>query len=142
MAFHDGFWLVAGTAAPVVALAVVVSLGDAAKEYVASVLQDPDALRAGRPARWWFNRSTFPVYAVVFYCALFNLFLQAGLLAVSLVSLAGDANSVPTWLAIVAAVGGLVLLAISAFGAVLLSVTRMVNAHRNEQRGESLDKDR
>jgi hypothetical protein len=53
-----------------------------------------------------------------------NLILQAALLAISLVSLAEAANLVPPWLAIVAAVGGLLLLAASSLGGVYL---RLIN---------------
>jgi hypothetical protein len=53
-----------------------------------------------------------------------NLILQAALLAISLVSLAEAANLVFPWLAIVAAVGGLLLLAASSLGVVYL---RLIN---------------
>lgn len=33
--FHEAVWVVAGTAAPVIALAVVVSLGDTVREFIA-----------------------------------------------------------------------------------------------------------
>ncbi len=42
--------------------------------------------------------------------AMVNLLLQAGLLAISLVNIAHQENLVPLWLAVVAAVGGLLLL--------------------------------
>ena len=47
---------------------------------------------------------------------LFSLLLQAALLAVSLVSITDGANLVPPWLAIVAAVGGLLLVAGGSWG--------------------------
>jgi hypothetical protein len=52
--------------------------------------------------------------------AYLNLLLQAALLALSLVSLAEGANSAPPWLAIAAAVGGLVLLTAHSLGVVRL----------------------
>jgi hypothetical protein len=58
------------------------------------------------------------------YCIIlvgpFNLLLQAALLGVSLVSLADGANLVPPWVAIAAAVGGLLLLAFGSVGGVFL----------------------
>lgn len=130
MAFHEGFWLVAGTAAPVVALAAVVSIGDALREGIASIaeatpLLDAQANSAGRLKGDRLTSTTTRAARRLYALGLSNLFLQAALLAVSLVSLADDANLVPPWIAIVAAVGGLLLLAFSALGAVQLRWTRM-----------------
>ena len=44
-----------------------------------------------------------------------NLLVQSALLAVSLVSLADETNFVPPWIAIAAAAGGLLLLAITVY---------------------------
>ena len=130
MAFHEGFWLVAGTAAPVVALAAVVTLGETLRENIASIAEamplldaqvnSADRLKGSRLTTTTI-RATKQLYAV----GLSNVLLQAALLAVSLVSLADDANLVPPWIAIVAAVGGLLLLAFSALGAVQLPWMRM-----------------
>jgi hypothetical protein len=149
VAFPHDFWLVAGTAAPVVALAAVVSLGDALKESASS---ESVALR------WWraglvettvsemaakpdlstdqpginslaaldeFTKDSKSLANALVVVGLFNLVLQAALLAFSLVSLLNDSNVVPPWFAITAAVGGLLLLAIAALGAVSLRATRM-----------------
>jgi hypothetical protein len=115
--FHESFWVITGTAAPVIALAIIVALADAKRGWFGMLetghrlAQEANVVRSEQ-ARYLFARALrvtfgFRVVATV------NLLLQAGLLAVSLVSVAGQENLIPPWLAIVAAVGGLLLLAIS-----------------------------
>jgi hypothetical protein len=131
VALHEGFWLVAGTAAPVIALAAVVTLGETLRENIASIaeampLLDAQSNSADRLKGDRLTTATIRATKQLYAIGLSNLLLQAALLAVSLVSLADDANLVPPWIAIVAAVGGLLLLlAFSALGAVQLRWTRM-----------------
>jgi hypothetical protein len=142
VAFHGDVWLVTGAAAPVVALAVVVSLNDLLKEGVISLADAMGLLRFFPPARAIAKSVPLRGLADVFsglativeesaklikwliYCIVLagpvNLILQAALFFVSLGSLQSNANWVPPWVAIVAAVGGLLLLAFGSLGAVLL----------------------
>jgi hypothetical protein len=133
VSFHETFWLAASAAAPVITLATVVVIPDAAgirfraerrkwelhlpastasatsKEVPAAPVTDPGkALPEQRPigvegAVQVTRRNVRLCYA--------NLIAQAALLAVSLAALAYSRDFVPPWLAIVVAVGGLGLLA-------------------------------
>jgi hypothetical protein len=149
---HKDLWVIAGTTAPVVGLAAIVSLTDALRENGDSInagvriqLDDieehyravdiaiktagdiqaamdspyPNHDRADQlmnDSRKWALR--------LFAVGALNLIVQAALLAVSLVSIADDTDLVPTPYAIAAAVGGLVLLTVSAFGALYLRLER------------------
>ena len=148
MAFHEGFWVVTGTAAPIIALAAVVSLAEAERDYyntLASAVRavsrmpggeklanspddTPDVTRIKIIVRvLTASQRVEPLSKTLTWLATFgvvNLILQAALLAISLVSLAGAANLLSPWLAIVAAVGGLLLLAASSLGVVYL---RLIN---------------
>jgi hypothetical protein len=139
VAFHETFWAVAGGTAPVIALAVVVSLGDLLKEsgtwwtaaerrqdivqikYYESAARDNVESIHESAVRTTYLKHTIATYtARIVAVGLFNLLMQAALLAVSLVSLAESANLVPSWLAVAAAIAGLLLLAVSSFGVVYL----------------------
>jgi hypothetical protein len=110
--FHEVFWVVTGTAAPIIALAAVVSLADAGSVYFNVLAQDP---------RFFMRHEGFANGAIwLAWFGILNLILQAVLLTVSLVSLAEASNLVLPWLAIVAQVGGLMLLAVSSLGVVFL----------------------
>ena len=115
--------MVTGTAAPVIALAVIVSAQNAsvtardARIRLVVEGQSPDSgpdlseelRRAVRLAK---ARKTFRHSTASYRAALLNLALQSALLAMSLVSIDGAANCVPPWLAIVLAVGGIFMLAV------------------------------
>jgi len=131
VSFHENFWLAASAAAPVITLAIVVAIPDAAnmrfraagamraaegQRRVSEVSgphdrpsRDSAGDRAGeslRATRWAVQVTRWNVqlcYA--------NLIAQAVLLAVSLAALAYGLDLVPPWLAIVVAVGGVGLLA-------------------------------
>ena len=124
MAFHEGFWVVTGTAAPVVALAAVVSLSDAGGPGFLTVKVDPRMLPLDKAFAYAFVEASARIARWVAWVSLFNLLLLTALLAVCLVSLAGSVNLVPPWLAIGAAVAGLLLLAVSSFGVVLVRALR------------------
>lgn len=136
MSYHEAFWIVAGTAAPVIALAALVALPDTsdiyqdlgqalldeqlssikqfyalyqvnfdtelAKEY-RKLLGPPDELVE---SRFFKNFAT-----VIRLGAVGNVFLQAGLLAACLAALAYDRDVIPPWIAVILAVGGVLLLA-------------------------------
>jgi hypothetical protein len=126
VSFHENFWLAASAAAPVITLAIVVAIPDAAnmrfraagamraaegQRRVSEVSgphdrpsRDSARDRTGeslRATRWAVQVTRWNVrlcYA--------NLIAQAVLLAVSLAALAYGLDLVPPWLAIVVAVGG------------------------------------
>ena len=119
MAFHESVWIVAGTAAPVVALAGIISLGDlmekndnfgeqakALRIMQAREPTDAQLLQRNMIAARLAGYSTM-IYQL-FMAQLVNVFLQALLLAASLLCLLNQSNLVPPWLAVIAAFGGLV----------------------------------
>jgi len=132
MAFHESFWVVTGTAAPVIALAVIVSAGDAFRQVLTTDAERRHAQRNVHPDRAKLSqqddedllKSHRKMLRFVQAVATFNLLLQAALLAVSLVCLADGANLVPPWLAIAAGVGGIMLLSSTAYAAVGAHVAR------------------
>jgi len=98
MTYHESFWLATGAAAPVIALAAVVALSD--------------ALQTERDAKspygiWAASWGTATVTSMI---SILNVIVQAALLAVSLSALAYGQNVMPPWVAIVLAVGGILLL--------------------------------
>ena len=134
VAFHEGFWVATGTAAPVIALAAVVSLADAGRELFSTWAEVTN----------FFSRlgsSTISRAVLLAALGIFNVFLQAALLAVSLVSLADGANSVPDWLAIAAAVGGVMLLAGSSLGIAGLRVMAQRGAKRRQEAAEKAEEE-
>jgi hypothetical protein len=107
VAYHEAFWVVIGAAAPVVALAVIVSLPDSL-----TLAGQADMDRGVNALREAAN-GVYRLAARIFVTGLINMLLQAGLLAVSLVSIEDGANCVPPWTAITATVGGIVLLGVA-----------------------------
>jgi hypothetical protein len=127
--FHENFWLAASAAAPVITLAIVVVIPDAAgirfraarreRELLdlartsfdtsKEVPSGPDraALRRQLMRLGWAARATRRNVRLCYA----NLIAQAALLAVSLAALAYNRDFVPPWLAIIVAVGGVALLA-------------------------------
>ena len=117
MAFHETFWAVSAGVAPVIALAAVVSAGQAARDRDRVI--EANRTVAGFPA---FGTKGNPVIRkafigfieliVVVEVLLLNVALQAGLLAVSLFSIADQANVVLPLIAAWAAIGGIAVLTI------------------------------
>ena len=124
MAFHESFWVVTGTAAPVIALAAIVSLADADREFIGFLMTNLANMRRISP----YMKPLALIALVIAVSGILNLLLQATLLATSLVSLAEDVNSVPPWFAVTMAVGGLMLLVVGAWGAVSLHVQNQLLA--------------
>ena len=132
--FHESFWLAASATAPVITLAVVVVIPDAAVirfraarrereliDLVASAARAPSEKvpsgSATEPEKAAFDQRLIGLgWAVratrrnVRLCYA-NLIAQAALLGVSLAALAYSRDFVPPWLAIAVAVGGVALLA-------------------------------
>jgi len=133
MSFHESFWVVAGTAGPVIALAAVISLSEIAR---AEATVDNLSIRALVVAHQdetdfyyrLLNKREWSLVALR-VAQLLNLCLQAGLLAVSLLSLAFQRNLIPVWICVVAPTAGVLLLAYAG-----LFVTRAQELTRkNEQ---------
>jgi hypothetical protein len=111
------FWVATSAAAPVIALATIVALPDAAgavgraSQHLHDARQlwpEPDrsarmVILLARTLRWW----RLLVWAVT----VANLLAQAALLAVSLSALAYGQDTIPPSAAITLAVGGILLLA-------------------------------
>ena len=113
----SNFWVATSAAAPVIALAAIVALPDAAaavgksSEYLNELHRlwpQPDrsariVILLNRIFRWW--------RMLVWALTAANLLAQAALLAVSLSALAYGRDTIPPSAAIALAVGGIVLLA-------------------------------
>ena len=116
MTYHEAFWGATAAAAPIIALA--------------AVAQDPGAgswatLTLTLKPAWWVwlkpddedsddEDSAARLKSTIFairVLTISNVIAQAALLAVSLSALAAAQNVVPPWVAIVGAVGGILLLA-------------------------------
>jgi hypothetical protein len=97
-------------------LARVITKSDASRRLAAALSELATSftliLEESKPIKW-------SIYCIVLAGPV-NLILQAALLLVSLGSLQSNANWVPPWVAIVAAVGGLLLLAFGSVGGVML----------------------
>jgi hypothetical protein len=125
--FHESFWVATSAAVPVIALAAVVALPDASRMAHTAARQRHRAQRNPDPTRdtpalvellgaaqdFWWSR-------LVWWTTFVNLTIQAALLAVSLSALAYDSDLMPQWVAIVLAVGGILLLAWSTSNAIRL----------------------
>jgi hypothetical protein len=118
VAFHETFWAVSAGVAPVIALAAVVSAGQASRdrdrviEASRTVAGFPIPFETeGNPVirKAWIG--LIELYVVV-QSQLINVAFQAGLLAVSLVSIADQANVVSPSIAVTVAVLGVAVLAI------------------------------
>ena len=128
--FRESFWIVTGTAGPVIALAAIVSLTDAgnqSRELVASVRRiayqwysDPqnrpqlDAL--GTPLDALIKRTERRA-GQVHWCAIMLALIvavQALFLGISLLSIAYHRNVLPVWLSVLIPVSSVLLLALTA----------------------------
>lgn len=106
MAYHETFWVVTGTEAPVVALAVIVQMGD--------VIQ---AIDRDKEQPWAQNERYSTAMAGVLVVGVLNLALMGWLLFSSLSTLAAGTDGLSTDWATAQAVGGLGLLALVSVGA-------------------------
>jgi hypothetical protein len=116
--------VVAGTAAPVIALAAVVALPSSVSALVDAEVALAQSAKAGPALK--FERSLLPALTMneheahrrlgtigrwIRILTVANMIIQAGLLAVSLSALAVGRDVMPPWIAIVLAVGGILGLA-------------------------------
>jgi uncharacterized membrane protein len=110
VSYHEAFWVVTGTAAPVIALAAVVALPDTSamtsrtvQHFGSAWLPTAEQLKTG--SELWTRAAIIKVSAVT------NLVAQACLLLISLMALMWASNPLSPWVAVAIAVGGILLLA-------------------------------
>src|SRR5215472_16321165 len=131
MAYSEAFWILTGTAAPVIALAAVVTAtgqGEAILDLGASLKRlevsrqaalrglrsEPSAnLKMERDPRSWLPGRWGRRLYVLWWAQRLNIFLQSGLLAVSLASIGSHRNVVSLALGGAAAVTGVVIIALA-----------------------------
>ncbi len=116
VSFNETFWVVAGTAAPVIALAAVIGLADVLRQLVGT-LGDPELNPVGvgpeneraRPVRvaYVYQVSSLALLGWV------NLLAQGFVLLASLLSLNDHRNFIAGWLAILCLIFGILALACS-----------------------------
>jgi hypothetical protein len=153
--FHETFWVISGTATPVIALAAVVSYSDlrdegtdwsqaydalrfemsdkrkAFQEAIEKGMDETEVRRQVASADQNYRRTAGWVKNL----QLANLVVQATLLCASLVSVANQANLVTPLAGVVAAVGGVLCLAPVAYLLTSLrSLTREVSSLREDLR--------
>jgi hypothetical protein len=102
VAFHSDFWVVAGTAAPVIALAAVVAVKD--------ILPGLELLPRGKGRR---------ASTVAYYSAAYNLVMQTAVLGVSLESLSEGQDFFPRWPVTITKCAGIVALVVSGVATLL-----------------------
>lgn len=122
MSYQETFWVVVGTAAPVIALAAVVALPDTSNmfpDFIQSFMSPEFKETMNAKARKGYEQLATSAYkpfqlfaATIQWGAIGNVLIQAGLLAVSLTALGYERDVMPPWVAIVLAVSGILLLAL------------------------------
>jgi hypothetical protein len=117
--FHETFWVVTGTAAPVIALAAIVSVKGLISD--SNAITDPAAAHLGdtgvtgqlqedltRYLSHWTNVSSIPIFG-----QWVNVGLQALVLTFSLLSIAYHRDELLVWIAIAVTVAGMLWLAVA-----------------------------
>jgi hypothetical protein len=118
--FHETFWVVTGTAAPVIALAAVVSVNDLGNEtgrLEEALDRASEAFRGSAEIEAMMSGRPSPIRLVNLLARLqtLNILLQALLLTVSLVSIDFQRNLVPVWISVLIPVVGVVLLMLAGY---------------------------
>jgi hypothetical protein len=112
VSYHEAFWIVVGTGAPVVALAAVVALPDTSGMHE-ELIQISDKLKSPMLPTWAIaSKSIRYIAAAIRWGAIGDVILQAGLLTISLMALAYERDIMPPWAAIVLIVVGILILAL------------------------------
>lgn len=132
MAYHETYWVVVGTAAPVIALAQIVALPDVMSTLIESA--SAKAPRGWRAGLLWFLDIFLPVPVVML--AIANLVNQGTILWLALQSLNQRADYVWPSRVAVFSVGGLFLLALEVAVVALLR-TRKGRAKESRSRSTS-----
>jgi hypothetical protein len=130
--FYEAFWATVGAAAPVIALASIVSTTDATSMEIALRYPDediqqvrPEGPSAEKLAAFIRLSARKGRRAIVIArgAALSNLVIQTFALAYALLSLARHGNAITPWLFVFAEPVGLILLAFSSMQVILLRGT-------------------
>ena len=141
MSFHEPFWVTVGAAAPVVALASVVSIADlmGARDQLSRSLRAPPALASDWLDSEFIRAGRLAIGA--YLVGIINGALQMVTLSVALQSLADGDNAVPTIVPRIIAPLGIFLLLVSISMTVSLrTIQRHVSHHvRPGQSHESID---
>jgi hypothetical protein len=137
VAFHESFWVVAGTAPPVIALAVIVSLRDVLRDFTDDY--NMTWVRPGvgdRAARAKLeSKLGEAAYArnLAYGAAALNMLLQMVVLTLALVSLAQRHDVIPWLIMAIIVPGGLALLLFSTLMVVMArSLRQQVMMKANE----------
>jgi hypothetical protein len=126
-AYHEALWVVTGTAAPVIALAIVVSMPDIARDAwtIEDQMDDEDGFSGlfSRPRRHLGPATRYGSQLLgLFALTMLNLLLQVVLLSISIGSIAEGRNFSPPTTGLFLAGGSLLLLAVPVFSASVLRV--------------------
>jgi hypothetical protein len=117
VAFHESFWVVAGTAAPVIALAVIVSLRDVLRDftddYNMTWVRPGVGDQAARAKLENELGEAAYVRNLAYGAAALNMLLQMVILTLALVSLAKRHDVIPWLIMAIIVPGGLALLLLS-----------------------------
>jgi hypothetical protein len=120
VAFNETFWAVTATAAPVIALAAIVSAGEVGREYDRSFVafvRMVSELRSGKPVKIdpaALSEAAGDTFGLLLRWSevvqQINVGLQAVVLALSLLSIADETDLVPPWIAVTLTVFGVAIL--------------------------------
>jgi hypothetical protein len=118
VAYHETFWVVAGTAPPVIALAVVVSLRDVLRDFTSDYnytwVRPGGGDRSQRAKLDHELGMAAYVRNMAYGCAALNMLLQLAILATALYSLATRSDVIPLAIVAIALPFSLGLLLVSA----------------------------
>jgi hypothetical protein len=137
MTFHENFWVVAGAAAPVIALANLVALNDALFLRQAMLMAPHEAWTDD--VKDFFLASQRRLLLLSLIPSAANLLLQAAVLSIALAGLAEDQNPVPSLLVAVLEGIGIVICAVIAYA---IAIQRFKYQWLSEHRKASMRRSR
>jgi hypothetical protein len=139
MTFHDTIWVVNGGAAPVIALAAIISVREVIADNKAisdddlaaigdAVVLSDEARTKEQQGMVWHHMDRWTGWGgSQAFAQLGNIGLQALLLTISMLSIAWQRNVFPIWFAVAAPVLGVVLLAVTPL--FMLRVKQLAKKH-------------
>lgn len=141
MAFHETYWVVTGTAAPVIALAAVVSVGDLINGLNAARSELPTITHrlSGAGSRTLNRCRLAATYLALLQ--MINVVFQAGLLVASLAAIAHQSGSIADSAAAAIAATGLLIVAAGGLGslAVKARTLQVIGRAKERSRGSAPD---